>query len=100
MIDYFPKVCYTNERNDGLGRTAKGSPMSQIDNILRNLEKKHSSSPVGLVDNGAGGVSYATSSGKASYPLSLKSSDVNRKKGIITSYLTVYNNFDGSPFID
>src|SRR5256885_9449199 len=41
-----------------------------------------------------------------SHPLSLwlpeeyKSADFNRKKGIVTAYLTIYNNPDGTPFID
>jgi HK97 family phage prohead protease len=34
------------------------------------------------------------------YPSALKQADISKKKGVITAYLTVYNNDDGTPFVD
>src|SRR6266566_5528916 len=86
--------------------------MSKINDIVGSLERKHASklvldSPtIDRQEYAAPLVVYSTSSplpfGKAlpNYPTALKQSDINRKQGIITAYLTVYKNDDGSPFID
>jgi len=34
------------------------------------------------------------------FPSALKEADVNKKTGVVTAYLTVYCNDDGSPFVD
>lgn len=73
-----------------------------IDDILANLEQKHSSTLVRL-GNGAPLAPFPAlpfDKEHSSYPLSLKSADINKKRGIVTSYLTVYCNPDGSPFVD